>query len=168
MGFRPGPVVAKFHTHPQVNKEATLAVVGYILVSPPASLVQKYLHRSHTTHHLLKKQPAKLAAEPWGTIFLKIKQPLKSCVNMLRTLRSFVGQLMQSGYQVLQRHYRPTHNPTPPLSQEGLCKQKSPCYTIPRSVNSGCIKKGANFTDSDLSPSPQRKHSIHHPRMYKY
>lgn len=71
MFFRPGPVVAKFHTHPWVNKEATLAVVGYIPVSLSASLVQMYLHRSHTTHHLLKKQTAKLAAEPWGTIFLK-------------------------------------------------------------------------------------------------
>lgn len=107
MVFRPGPVVDKFHTHPQVNKEATLAVVGYILVSLSASVVQMYLHRSHTTHHLLKKQPAKLAAEPRGTIFLKIKQSLKSYVNMLRTLRSFVGQLMQCAYQLLQRHYRP-------------------------------------------------------------
>lgn len=67
MFFIPGPVVAKFHTHPWVNKEATLAVVGYIPVSLPASLVQMYLHRAHTTHHLLRKQTAKLAAEPWGT-----------------------------------------------------------------------------------------------------
>lgn len=108
MVFRPSPVVVRFHTHPQVNKEATLAVVGYILVSLSASIVQMYLHRSHTTHHLLKKQPANLAAEPQGTIFLKIKQSLKSYINTLRTSRSLVGQLMQCACQFLHRHYRPT------------------------------------------------------------
>lgn len=52
------------------------------------------------------------------------------------------------------------NNPICLPPQEGLCKQKSPCYTIPRSVNSGCSKKEANFTDSDISLSPQGKWSI--------
>lgn len=54
MASRTTPVVATFHTHPRVNKEAALAVVGDILVSPSASVVQMYLHRSHTTGHVLK------------------------------------------------------------------------------------------------------------------
>jgi len=157
--FRPGPVVAKFHTHPRVNTEATLAVVGYILVSSSASVVQMYLHRSHTTHHLLKKQPAKLAAEPRGTTFLKIKQSLKWCVKTLRS----AGQLMQRAYQVLQKHFRPTKwSNSSTFSGRPVWAEKTMLHYT--EVSELRLHQKAGTFQRQWSLSPQRKRSICHSR----
>lgn len=144
MASRLTPVVATFHTHPQVNKEAALAVVGDILVSPSASVVQMYLHRSHTTDHVLK--PAQLAAEPTGS-HLPENQALP---KIIRQHIEAIGQW----HRVLIKFSRGTgdlyNNQAPPLPQESLCKQNCPCHTIPCSANASCRKCSFNHHQTQI------------------